>query len=120
MIIRIKPLAFLLLFLLSPLAAMAHTHLERAAPKENAVLESAPGNITLSFSNRIEPKFSHIKVTNSEGKFVHDGDTSTSEDQRELSTKLIEGLGAGTYEVHWNVISDDGHRMRGDYSFSVK
>jgi methionine-rich copper-binding protein CopC len=120
MITRIKPLAFLLLFLLSPLTAMAHTHLERSEPQENAVLESAPKTITLWFSSRIEPKFSHIKVTNSAGKFVHDGDSSTSEDQRQLSIKLIEGLGAGAYEVHWNVISDDGHRMRGDYSFSVK
>lgn len=120
MIDRIKPLALALLFSAWPLAALSHTHLDRAEPSQDAVLENAPGSVKLWFSSRIEPKYSRIEVTDGEGKTVHDGESSASENQRELSVDLIDDLAPGTYQVHWNVIARDGHRVRGDYSFSVK
>lgn len=120
MIARFKPLALVLLLSAWPLAGLAHTHLDRAEPAEDAVLESAPGAVKLSFSSRIEPKYSRIEVTDAEGKTVHEGEVSASENRRELSVDLADGLAPGTYQVHWNVIARDGHRVRGDYSFSVK
>jgi methionine-rich copper-binding protein CopC len=41
-----------------------------------------------------------------------------------LSAKLLEAslppLPPGTYRVVWSVVSKDGHRTQGDYTFAIK
>ena len=121
MIARLYPLALLILLLAAwPLAGVAHTSLSQSEPAENAVLDSAPGKVKLWFSSRIEPEFSRIEVTDAEGKQVDKGNSTTSSNRRELEVELVEGLASGTYQVDWNVIARDGHRMRGKFSFSVE
>ncbi|MDC9588683.1 copper homeostasis periplasmic binding protein CopC [Xenorhabdus sp. XENO-10] len=101
--------------------ALAHAHLKDQTPTENTTVEAAPQAITLSFSERIELGFSKVKLIGPEKTAIK---TGKLELDPETKTKLIlpvEGLlAAGKYSVDWSVLSVDGHKTKGVYSFTVK
>lgn len=104
-----------------PLAGLAHTSLDKAEPPEDAVLSNPPEKVHLVFTSRIEPEFSRIEVTaDADGRAVHIGNPSVSDNRREVGIALEEGLAAGTYLVNWSVVARDGHRVGGEYRFSVE
>ena len=111
---------FGLMLALWPLLGSAHTHLESSEPAKNAVLTSPPSSVRLVFSSRIEAEYSKIEVTDAEGKRVNEEKASGSENHRELISALDKDLKPGTYQVKWNVISGDGHRVKGEYTFTVQ
>ena len=53
---------------LGPLAAQAHALLERAAPRVGSTVASPPRQVTLWFTQRLEPGFSTVTVTNGSGQ----------------------------------------------------
>ncbi len=117
-------LMILQLFVLSSLAwphgAAAHAVPERAEPGAGAVLERAPATVTIHFDARLEPFFSKVVVTDERGVKVSLGDGELAAgDTKALSVRLVTA-GKGNYRVHWDVVSHDGHRARGDYSFTVR
>jgi methionine-rich copper-binding protein CopC len=101
-----------------PGQALAHAHLKNSAPAANAATAS-PATISLTFSEKIEPKFSGFEVTAASGVKAPLAVTA-SKDGRTLTAPINTPLLAGAYKVTWHVVSDDGHRMDGDYSFTVK
>ena len=103
-----------------PLAGSAHTHLEKSEPEKNAELTEPPATVRLVFSSRIESDFSKIEVTDASGARVNEDKMTSSDNHREIETSLSTGLKPGVYTVKWNVISDDGHRVKGNYQFTVK
>jgi len=103
-----------------PFAASAHTHLEKSEPEKNAVLSEAPARIHLTFNSRIESDFSKIEVTDANGTRVNEDKVTGSENRREVETNLPKDLKPGVYTVKWNVISGDGHRVKGNFQFTVK
>lgn len=103
-----------------PLAASAHTHLEKSQPEKDAVLSEAPHQVKLVFSGRIETDYSKIEVTDAAGKRVNEEKVTGGSDQHELDTDLTGDLKPGVYTVKWNVISGDGHRVKGEFGFTVK
>ncbi len=121
MIPRLYPLILIagFAFFCWPVIGLAHVHLDRSEPAKDAVVSEAPTNVKLVFSGRIEPEFSKIVVTGADGTQVDKGDTSASDNRRELSVSL-DALGPGKYQVNWNAIARDGHRIRGDFSFTVE
>ena len=55
-------------------AAYAHAHLDRANPAAGATLAAAPTEVTLHFTQQLEPKFSTIVVRDAAGKQVDKGE----------------------------------------------
>jgi methionine-rich copper-binding protein CopC len=109
----------LLLLLAWPLVSSAHTHMEKSSPAKGAQLTAAPKSVELWFSSKVAAEWSTIKVTDSGGKQVDKGEVSSGDDPDHLSVDL-QALPAGHYDVHWNAISGDGHRVKGSFSFEVK
>jgi methionine-rich copper-binding protein CopC len=103
-----------------PFAASAHTHLEKSQPEKDAVLTQAPHEVKLVFSGRIETDYSKIVVTDAAGKRVNQDKMTGSTDEHELATELSDDLKPGAYNVKWNVISGDGHRVKGEFGFTLK
>jgi methionine-rich copper-binding protein CopC len=56
-------------------AAYAHAHLARANPAAGAIVTVAPSEVTLGFSEKLEPKFSTVVVRDASGKQVDKGDS---------------------------------------------
>ena len=105
-----------LLLLLATGEASAHALLDHAEPRVGNAVATAPREVTLWFTQKLEPAFSSITVTNSAGQRVDAGKTRVSGNQ--MSVSLRSG-GAGTYRVNWRVLSVDTHRTDGRFTFRV-
>ncbi|WP_395300377.1 CopC domain-containing protein YobA [Enterobacter sp. ECC-175] len=98
----------------------AHAHLKQPTPAVDSVVE-APQRITLAFSEGIEPGFSGVVITGAQQQVVKTGAVKRDEkDKARLIVPLDQALTTGTYRVDWHVVSVDGHKTKGSYSFSVK
>jgi len=96
--------------------ASAHAFLDHAEPRVGNTVATAPREVTLWFTQKLEPAFSSIAVTNSAGQRVDTGKARVSGNQ--MSVSLRSG-GAGTYRVNWHVLSVDTHRTDGNFTFRV-
>ena len=99
---------------LAPGVARAHAILVSTNPHIGARLGTAPGVVTLVFSEPLTPKLSQATVTDPVGRSFT-GEASGSR----ISVPLTANA-PGQYTVAWTSVSaDDGHTERGSFSFSV-
>ena len=96
--------------------ASAHAFLDHAQPRVGNTVATAPREVTLWFTQKLEPAFSSVTVTNAAGQRVDTGKTRVSGNQ--MSVSLRSG-GAGTYRVNWRVLSVDTHTTDGSFTFQV-
>lgn len=109
-----------LLMIAWPLTSSAHTHLEKSDPADKAALTTAPQAVQLWFSEKVAAEWSKIVVTDAAGKRVDKEKIAEDKaDPKHIQVDL-NALTAGSYKVDWNVISGDGHRVKGSFSFSVQ
>ncbi|SRR5229473_5114173 len=109
------PLIPLLLFVASGQAS-AHALLDHAEPRVGNKVATPPRQVTLWFTQKLEPAFSSVTVTNGGGQRVDSGKARVSGNQ--MSVSLRPG-GAGTYQVNWRVLSADAHTTDGTFTFQV-
>lgn len=96
----------------------AHARLLSATPADGVTVTS-PRTISLAFSERFAAPFSTVEVEDGRGRAVALTRT-VSEDGRTLGGAFATPLAAGTYRVTWAIAATDGHRMTGNYSFTVR
>lgn len=102
-------------------SALAHAHLKSAAPADKAVVAAAPAALELHFSEGVDLKFSGVSLTGPDQKAVATGDPAhAGNDEASLSVPVAAKLAPGKYTVQWHVLSKDGHKVKGSYSFDVK
>jgi hypothetical protein len=97
-------------------AAQAHAFLDHAEPRVGNKVASPPHEVTLWFTQKLEPAFSSVTVTNAAGQRVDSGKARVSGNQ--MSVPLHAG-GTGTYHVNWHVLSVDTHTTEGNFTFEV-
>ncbi|MGF6841452.1 methionine-rich copper-binding protein CopC [Paraburkholderia youngii] len=99
--------------------AFAHAHLISSVPAANAEAV-APADVTIHFTEPLEPAFSKITLADTSGKpATSTASTVDSADAREMHLALPQ-LTSGRYSVHWVAVATDGHRTQGDFAFNVK
>jgi len=115
----IVPVAALLI-VSSAGAAFAHAELKTSVPEKNATVKTVPAEVTIEFSENLNPKLSHIIVQDVKGKHVDKADSHVgTDDPKHLSVDLTP-LSAGIYKVTWtSVAADDGHKLSGSFKFTV-
>ena len=96
--------------------AHAHAMLASASPPVGGSVGAAPRQVTLSFTQGLEPSFSSVQVTDSKGARVDAGKAQVS---GSTMTVGLKALSPGTYKVHWHVLSVDTHKTEGSFSFRV-
>ena len=110
--------AVLLWFTLAP-PAHAHAVPVTSTPRPNTILETAPPEVSIQFSEPTVLNLSRIAVLTQAGQEVETGPLTVSTDGTTLSIALPP-LNNGTYLVSWQVLSAvDGHTTNGTYSFGV-
>jgi methionine-rich copper-binding protein CopC len=107
------------LFLSGTMAALAHAHLVRATPAAGGTVQAAPGEVTLRFSEKLEPKFSSVLVRDSAGKQVDKGDATVDKADRMVIRVPLPQLEPGVYTVEWRAVSADTHKVNGNFTFKV-
>ncbi len=89
--------------------ASAHAFLDHAQPRVGNTVAAAPREVTLWFTQKLEPAFSSITVTNAAGQRVDTGKTRVSGNQMSVSL----------HRVTWRVLSVDTHTTDGSFTFQV-
>lgn len=102
--------------LLSAGNARAHATLDHAEPGAGSTVKTAPQEVSLSFTQKLESAFSKISVTNASGQEVNTGKPRISGNQMAIS---LAPLGAGTYRVKWHVLATDTHTTDGSFTFRI-
>jgi hypothetical protein len=105
-----------LMLLLATGGAQAHAFLDHAEPRVGNKVASPPREVTLWFTQKLEPAFSSVTVTNAAGQRVDSGKARVGGNQ--MSVPLRAG-GTGTYHVNWHVLSVDTHTTEGNFTFQV-
>jgi methionine-rich copper-binding protein CopC len=101
-------------------SANAHPKLKSASPAADVSSKVSPMEIRLSFSEDVIAKFSGLEIKNEDGKTIPTGVAVTDpKDQKQLVVPLPAPLTAGQYTVTWHAVSEDTHRVKGEYSFGV-
>src|SRR3954468_888594 len=115
---RLSPMlhAVPLILLLATAEASAHAMLDHAEPRVGNKVATAPREVTLWFTQKLEPAFSTITVLDAAGKRVDTGKARVSGSQ--MSISLRPG-GSGTFRVKWHVLSTDAHTTDGSFTFQV-
>ena len=96
--------------------AAAHASLDHAEPRVGNAVATAPREVRLWFTQKLEPAFSSVTVMDAAGQRVDAGKARVSGDSMAISLRKI---GSGTYRVNWHVLSVDTHTTDGSFTFTV-
>jgi copper transport protein len=105
--------------LVFPAIASAHAALLRTTPEASVVVNTPPKELTLTYSEPVEPRFATVSVTDPDANQKSDGRPRRSPTNPDTLVVPLRHLGEGWYLVYWRVISADGHPVRGAYTFAV-
>jgi copper resistance protein C len=113
-----KLIAILSLFLVAsaPTTTLAHAFLDHASPLVGSTVQTAPREVSLSFTQNLEPAFSSVVVTDTSGAEVSQGKAQISGNTMRVGLKA---LGPGSYKVRWHALSVDTHTTEGAFTFHV-
>ena len=99
--------------------AYAHPELQSAEPAAGVATVS-PKRITIRFNETVIAEFSGVELRDQSGKAIATGKSEADPANKKLLVAPVkEQLAPGDYKVEWHAVSDDTHRVKGSYSFSV-
>ncbi|GGR81379.1 transport integral membrane protein [Streptomyces aureoverticillatus] len=98
--------------------ADAHAALTGSDPRQGAVVDKAPEQVSLSFSEKVAMSDGSVRVLDPAGKRVDTGKTSDL-GSNSYGVKLKPGLPDGTFTVAYQVVSADSHPISGAFTFSI-
>ncbi len=98
--------------------AQAHAFLRAATPRVGSTVSQAPREVSITFTEGVEPAFSTIAVTDASGARVDAGPAHPNGADDRLAVPL-KPLPAGTYHVTWHVTATDTHKTEGSFAFTV-
>ena len=120
------------LLIMTPISAIAHSPIAYVLPKDGAVINKSPETIEIVFTGpsklikvslqKFAPEANQSLVGSllGSGKGVDialDGDFLMQEGKRHLIS--IPSLEEGNYQTNWRAISEDGHTIKGEFSFII-
>ncbi|MFG2798699.1 copper resistance CopC/CopD family protein [Streptomyces pseudovenezuelae] len=120
---RVRTLVLLLLaacglLLTTAGPASAHAALTGSDPQQGVVVDKAPDQVSLTFSEKVALSSDSLRVLDPKGKAVQQGKPSEVSGTT-YAVKLHSGLPDGTYTVTYQVVSADSHPVAGAFTFSI-
>ncbi|WP_406171314.1 copper resistance CopC/CopD family protein [Streptomyces sp. NBC_00996] len=98
--------------------ASAHAALTGSDPKQGSVVDKAPTQVALTFSEKVAMNDGSLRVLDPKGKRVDTGG-ATNLSGTTYGVKLHSGLPDGTFTVTYQVVSADSHPVSGAFTFSI-
>ena len=99
--------------------AHAHAFLDHAMPGVGSTVHGSPAEVTMRFTQELEPAFSGAKVEDANGHVVASADKAVDASDRTVLHVRLPTLAPGKYRVMWRVLSVDSHVTEGDFTFEV-
>ena len=113
---KLAPALAPLLMVLASTGALAHAHLEKAAPADGSVITTAPQSLLLEFS---EPARLAALWISADGGSRRKLAGLPQQPQKRIVVSLPDLL-PGTYVVSWRVVGADGHVVPGQIRFTLR
>lgn len=102
------------------IAADAHALVKSSTPADGANLERAPTQVSITFTERPDPRLSVIHVLDVGGRRLERGGVRTVPGDPSTLTVTLPPLPNGVYTVTWTTVSAvDGHVAGGFFAFGV-
>ncbi|MFD7706171.1 copper resistance CopC/CopD family protein [Streptomyces sp. NPDC059786] len=98
--------------------ASAHAALTGSDPQQGVVVDKAPTDVSLTFSENVAMSDDSLRVLDPQGKRVDTGKNSAVGGAT-YRVPLHSGLPDGTYTVTYQVVSADSHPVSGAFTFSI-
>jgi copper transport protein len=98
--------------------ASAHAALTGSDPSQGVVVDKAPTEVALTFSEKVATSSESLRVLDPKGKRVDTRKPSNTSGTT-YAVPLRSGLADGTYTVAWQVVSADSHPVSGAFTFSI-
>ncbi|GED85987.1 copper resistance CopC/CopD family protein [Streptomyces sp. 6-11-2] len=98
--------------------ASAHAALTGSDPQQGAVVDKAPAQVSLTFSEQVAMSDDSLRVLDPKGNRVDAGKPANVSGTT-YAVRLRSGLPDGTYTVAYQVVSADSHPVGGAYTFSI-
>lgn len=97
----------------------AHAELLSSSPQQGQELTSPPKAISAQFSETLAPGLIQMDLYNEKAEKIPLLPPKISPGKPEQMEVSVPTLPQGTYSVVWQVVSADGHTVKGIFSFSV-
>jgi methionine-rich copper-binding protein CopC len=104
--------------MLTAAPASAHAELESITPGQKSVQTASPREVTLTFNEPVNRRFTVIKVTGPGGAAVGSGAPAVNRDV--VRQPLVALSQAGRYRVAYRTVSVDGHIVSGSREFTFR
>ncbi len=112
---RVMRIFSALLLSVAATVAVAHAHLQKAVPANDAVVNASPASVVLTFSEAARVTACWLQKAGGPKQKI--GGLAPSASQ-EISVPLPQ-LQPGSYVLSWRVVADDGHVVPGQTRFTV-
>jgi len=99
--------------------ANAHAFLDHATPAVGSTVHTPPPQVKVWFTQRLEPAFSAVQVSDANGKRVDKADSRVDPADPTVLVVTLPRLAPGMYRVTWRVLSIDSHVTEGDFRFEI-
>lgn len=100
-------------------AAQAHPRLLKSTPAADSRSAEAPQSVALSFNESLDLALTRVSVLRGETSVSPDSLHLAVGDDKTVIASFNRALAPGRYTVRWQVTGDDGHPVRGQFSFEV-
>jgi methionine-rich copper-binding protein CopC len=101
-------------------AALAHIVLDSSSPQDRSAGAGPVSEIRLFFSGAPIMRGASVRVVTSARQLMRTSPPAADPtDTKQVFVQIDPPLPAGNYVVQWRCIADDGHVMRGDFTFEV-
>jgi len=108
------------ILLVAPSIVLSHASLVKSVPARRAQLFKSPAQIQLWFNERLEARFSSLRVIDSSGKRVDLGNVEVSTDDAKKISVGVNSLAPGQYKIRFRVLSVDGHVVEDEVPFTIR
>jgi copper transport protein len=101
-----------------PFPVAAHLGVKSSSPAKNDTLHSIVSSVQITFTQRIELRYTHVFVVTAAGDTIH-GQLAIDSTGVALDVRLAQPLLDGQYAVLWRAAGADGHVVNGNFMFTV-
>jgi methionine-rich copper-binding protein CopC len=97
----------------------AHLTVVKTMPADESHVSVPPERVQVWFNQQPSPRISRLELLGPNGRDVELGKVEVHREDRSISAPVPAALPPGTYEAAWRAAGDDGHVMRGTFTFTV-
>ncbi|MBA3919879.1 MAG: hypothetical protein C0516_15050 [Gemmatimonas sp.] len=117
----LRSLAFIAVLALAiPLsAASAHPRLLKSTPAADSRSAEAPREVALTFNESLDLALTRVTLHHGEMAIRLGVLQFAQGDDKTVTASIVGSLAPGRYTVRWQVTGDDGHPVRGTFTFEV-